>query len=181
MSDIVQEMEELLARWEPGNATEIEQIIANRLLQHGCGFSAAASPAAERSGHVILAAGGIVWKSHSAERRLALIHRPRYDDWCLPKGKVDAGEMLSETARREVWEETGCDVEFTRPAGVIHYLVKAGPKFVFYWEMRATQVHPLAPTQEVDQVQWLTVSAALDRLTYDVERDFLERFQTRGG
>ena len=70
--------------------------------------------------------------------------------------------MLSETARREVWEETGCDIEFIRPAGVIYYVAKPGPKFVFYWEMRATQVQPRTATQEVDQVQWLTVSAALE-------------------
>ncbi|MBN2508128.1 MAG: NUDIX hydrolase [Verrucomicrobia bacterium] len=177
MTPIVQELEALLARWETANAADVDQLIADRLQHYDRTLSPPGTDPAHPLPHVTLAAGGIVWKPHTSERRMALIHRPRYDDWCLPKGKVDPGEMLSETARREVWEETGCDVEFIRAAGILHYRVRTGPKFVFYWEMRATQVHPLPAITEVDQLQWLAPRAALHRLSYDIERQFLRRVE----
>jgi 8-oxo-dGTP diphosphatase len=122
------------------------------------------------------AAGGLLWCGDD-ERRLAVVHRPRYDDWSLPKGKVEPGELLPETAVREVREETGFAVAREGFAGRYQYDVSEGPKTVFVWHMR-----PVGdcgdPDDEVDELAWLTPEAALDRLTYDLERDLLERVTT---
>jgi 8-oxo-dGTP diphosphatase len=108
------------------------------------------------------------------EPRLAVVHRPRYDDWSLPKGKVEPGELLPETAVREVREETGFSVDRGAFAGRYQYDVAAGPKSVFVWHMRAVD-DVSAPDDEVDALAWLPVDAALDRLTYALERDLIGR------
>lgn len=110
----------------------------------------------------------------SIEPRLAVVHRPRYDDWSLPKGKVDPGELLPETAVREVREETGFSVDRGAFAGRYQYDVAAGPKSVFVWHMRAVG-DVSAPDDEVDALAWLPVDAALDRLTYALERELIGR------
>ena len=110
----------------------------------------------------------------STEHRLAVVHRPRYDDWSLPKGKVEPGELLPETAVREVREETGFSVDRGAFAGRYQYDVAAGPKSVFVWHMRAVD-DVSAPDDEVDALAWLPVDVAFDRLTYDLERELLGR------
>jgi 8-oxo-dGTP diphosphatase len=145
---------------------------------------------------MIFAAGGLLWRDANGDdetktadggdsddgasgrtdgsRRLAVVHRPRYDDWSLPKGKLEAGESLAETAVREVREETGWSVRRNGFAGRYQYDVAAGPKSVFVWHMRADE--PVdAPDNEVDELAWLSTEEALDRLTYDLERDLLRR------
>nr|WP_240137570.1 NUDIX hydrolase [Salinigranum salinum] len=129
---------------------------------------------------MIFAAGGLLWREadeHDADHEealLAVVHRPRYDDWSLPKGKLEPGELLPETAVREVREETGFAVARERYAGRYQYDVSEGPKTVFVWHMRV--VDDLGrPDDEVDDLTWLTVEEALDRLTYDLERDLVRR------
>jgi len=141
---------------------------------------------------MVFAAGGLLWREcgnerasdaaevddaadgDGIERRLAVVHRPRYDDWSLPKGKVEPGELLPETAVREVREETGFSVDRGAFAGRYQYDVAAGPKSVFVWHMRAVE-DVSTPDDEVDALAWLPIDAALDRLTYDLERDLVGR------
>jgi 8-oxo-dGTP diphosphatase len=119
------------------------------------------------------AAGGLLWREGDP-RRLAVVHRPRYDDWSLPKGKLDAGELLPETAAREVREETGFAVSLGGFAGRYQYQVTTGPKAVFIWEMTALDKQA-EPDDEVDDLAWLSPAEAVDRLTYRLERDLVRR------
>ena len=86
---------------------------------------------------VIEAAGGVIWRETGRGRDMALIHRARYDDWTLPKGKLEAGERWQEGALREIKEETGCDVEIVSFAGAVGYTVKGVAKVVLFWNMKA--------------------------------------------
>jgi 8-oxo-dGTP diphosphatase len=122
---------------------------------------------------MVFAAGGLLWR----DGRLAVVHRPRYDDWSLPKGKLEPGELLPETAVREVEEETGFEVRREGFAGRYQYEVAAGPKTVFVWRMHAVAERG-RPHDEVDELAWLRVDEALDRLTYALERDLLRRATT---
>ncbi len=85
----------------------------------------------------ILAAGGVLWRNKE-RRELLLVHRSRYDDWCLPKGKLDAGESFEAAALREVAEETGYPATITGEAGEMLYHVGERPKSVRMFEMLAT-------------------------------------------
>jgi 8-oxo-dGTP diphosphatase len=125
---------------------------------------------------VQLAAGGVLWRDVGADRRLAVVHRPRYDDWTLPKGKPGADESLDETAVREVREETGSLAERGRFAGTVTYETDDGPKVVLFWLMSDRPGTDDVDTgDEVDQVAWLTRDEALDRLSYPAERALLRR------
>ncbi|RDZ54050.1 NTP pyrophosphohydrolase [Haloferax sp. Atlit-4N] len=115
------------------------------------------------------AAGGVLRRD---DGRLCLVHRPRYDDWSLPKGKLEPGETLVETAVREVREETRCEVDCGRFAGRYEYRV---PKGVFVWHMRVADERPFEPDGEVDARQWVTPAEALERLTYETERALVRR------
>lgn len=110
---------------------------------------------------------------------VAVIHRPRYDDWSLPKGKLAAGESDLEGAVREVLEETGFHVRVGRPLGETRY-EKAGPagtrpKIVRWWSMQAEE-GAFSPTREVDDLRWVSLAQAADRMTRETDRDVLERF-----
>ncbi|ELZ87159.1 NTP pyrophosphohydrolase [Haloferax elongans ATCC BAA-1513] len=118
------------------------------------------------------AAGGLLRRDDGA---LCLVHRPRYDDWSLPKGKLEPGETLAETAVREVHEETDCTVDCGRFAGRYEYAVDANPKGVFVWHMQLAEEHPFDSDDEVDARAWLQPTAALDRLTYENERELVRR------
>ena len=114
----------------------------------------------------LIAAGAVVWRrSPSGEVEVAVIHRPRYDDWSLPKGKSHAGELLSVTAVREVAEETGHAITLGRRLGTTRYLVPAGEKVVHYWLALATG-GDFRPSDEVDELRWLPVSEALELLSH---------------
>jgi len=89
----------------------------------------------KRSCVVIRAAGGIVWKETPEGRKVAVVHRARYGDWCLPKGKLKENESWEEAALREVKEETGCDARITGVAGSVSYDVKGTPKTVRFFTM----------------------------------------------
>lgn len=122
---------------------------------------------------ISLAAGGVVIR----EGRVLLVHRPRYDDWSLPKGKREPGEALLETACREVREETGYRVEVTGYLGAVSYPDRGVPKVVLYWRMTAEGGDEVLDTSEVDCVEWVPIGEARDRLTYPNEKDLLHRIR----
>ena len=113
------------------------------------------------------AAGGVIWRRASGVLEVLLVHRPRYDDWSFPKGKCDPGERHRETARREVSEEVGLDVEFGRRLSDVRYLDHKGrSKRVKYWAMTSTG-GSFAANEEVDVVRWIAADTAADLLTYE--------------
>jgi len=128
--------------------------------------------AAERM-KIIRAAGGIVWRASPDGPRLAVIHRPRRDDWTLPKGKLEPGETWEEAALREVLEETGCLAHIASFAGSSFYTSRRGPKLVLYWHMILTGEGPLPDGSEVDGVAWLSPSDALRCVERERERRIL--------
>jgi 8-oxo-dGTP pyrophosphatase MutT (NUDIX family)/phosphohistidine phosphatase SixA len=105
---------------------------------------------------LIEAAGGVLWRPALGGPgvEVALVHRPKYDDWSLPKGKLSAGEHPVLGGLREVWEETGHSAVPGRPLGEIRYLKEGDPKRVQYWAMRDTE-GAFTPNDEVDQLMWL--------------------------
>jgi len=133
---------------------------------------------------VVRAAGGVVWRNGTGANgeqaiEVAIIHRPRYDDWSIPKGKLVPGESDLEGAIREVAEETGYRVRVGRPLGEMSYLKTMGneerQKVVRYWSMYA-EGGLFSPTPEVDQLRWVGVAEAIEALTHDRDRDLLREF-----
>jgi 8-oxo-dGTP diphosphatase len=122
----------------------------------------------KRASKPVLAGGAVVSREHPTRgTEVAIIHRARYNDWTLPKGKTEAGESIPASAVREVWEETGVKIRLGVPLDRICYEAgKAGPKQVDYWGGSVLATHPRAPDDEVDVVSWLPVRVALSRLTY---------------
>ncbi len=130
---------------------------------------------------VTLAAGAVLWRpddDDASEPLVAVVHRPRYDDWSLPKGKVDPGETEPVTAVREVLEETGYTSELGRRLALVSYPVDAGVKHVRYWAAR-TLGGQFVPNDEVDELLWLSTAHALKRLQYPHDRKVLRRFTKR--
>ncbi|PSK97563.1 8-oxo-dGTP diphosphatase [Haloactinopolyspora alba] len=123
----------------------------------------------------VLAAGAVVWAGPLDRPRVCLIHRPKYDDWSLPKGKADRDEHLFVTAVREVAEETGHDVVLGRPLPSQEYDVAGRPKLVRYWLAEADpDPRPREPDAEVDDVVFLPLPEALDRLSHPHDVDLVE-------
>ena len=121
----------------------------------------------------VRAAGGLVWRRRGDVIEVALVHRPAYDDWSLPKGKLQDGEREEDAALREVEEETGLRCRLERPVGTNRYRDRRGrEKIVAYWLMRPLRGR-FRPTREVDQIRWLPVEAAADALTYEHDRALL--------
>jgi 8-oxo-dGTP diphosphatase len=117
------------------------------------------------------AAGGVVL---DGEGRVVLVHRPRYDDWTLPKGKLDPGESFEEAALREVEEETGLRCRLVRELPAAEYPdAKGRHKLVRYWLMEVEAEPGFVPGREVDEVRRLPPREALALLTYDRDRDVL--------
>jgi len=103
------------------------------------------------------------------------VHRPRYDDWTLPKGKLEPGETEADGALREVEEETGLKCDLGREIATTSYTDARGrPKTVRYWEMHPREGR-FTPHNEVDDVRWLALSEARRLLSYDRDRDVLDR------
>ena len=125
----------------------------------------------------IRAAGGLVWRHGSAgEVEIAVVHRPAYDDWSFPKGKVMAGEEDLAAALREVEEETGLRAEPGAELATSRYVDRRGrDKTVRYWAMRPVSGR-FRPNREVDELRWLPASEAIELLTYDHDRDLLRKF-----
>jgi 8-oxo-(d)GTP phosphatase len=124
--------------------------------------------AAPSPGRPILAGGAVVTREHPPRgTEVLIIHRKRYDDWTLPKGKVEVGESVPACAVREVREETGVTIRLNVPLDSISYEAgNAGLKKVDYWAGVVLDSVRRAPDAEVDVVSWLPVRAALGRLTY---------------
>jgi 8-oxo-dGTP pyrophosphatase MutT (NUDIX family) len=116
----------------------------------------------------VRAAGGVLVE----DGRVLLVHRPRYDDWSLPKGKAKDGESYLACALREVEEETGFRCEPLRELGETHYEVLEGPKTVRYWLMQRFEGE-FEPNGEVDEIRWLEPAEAAALLTQDRDRELL--------
>jgi 8-oxo-dGTP diphosphatase len=130
---------------------------------------------------LIPAAGGVVWREGPAGLQVAVIHRPRRDDWSLPKGKLDPGEGWEAAAVREVREETGCSCRMAEFAASLWYVPGRSPKpkVVLYWNMELHREGELDAGDEVDEVAWLRPRAALARLDRESERKVLLRALAR--
>jgi 8-oxo-dGTP diphosphatase len=118
----------------------------------------------------VLAAGGVVVR----EGKVALIHRPKYDDWSLPKGKLDPGEAFGQAALREVEEETGLRCRLGPEVARSRYRDSKGrSKLVRYFRMEPVNEGSFEPTEEVDELRWLPPAEAARQLSYDRDRDVL--------
>lgn len=124
---------------------------------------------------LIRAAGVVLLRDGAAGTEFALVHRPGRQDWSLPKGKVDEGEHILHAAMRECDEETGYWPLLQAPLPLQSYSVGSRPKIVHYWRARIREENGFAPDDEVDEVLWLPVAAAVDRLTYPSEIDLVTR------
>jgi len=132
----------------------------------------------KRQPELIRAAGGLVWRVKGDQYEIVIIHRPRYDDWTLPKGKLKEDERWEEAAVREVWEETGYGVEIVSFANALFYYVSERPKIVLFWNMKVkgeiSQSHPASDSpDEGDQVKWLSLEEALACMTHEDEKELL--------
>ncbi|MGN6793203.1 MAG: NUDIX hydrolase [Streptosporangiaceae bacterium] len=128
---------------------------------------------------VIHAAGAVIWRPGTAGIDVALVHRPRYDDWSHPKGKRQGGEHLLLTATREVKEETGFSVVLGRPLSGSVYEISSGTKHVSFWVARVEETTGFVPNDEVDEVAWLPVAAARERLSYERDVSLLDELLER--
>jgi len=127
----------------------------------------------------VRAAGGVVCCRVDGQVQTVLVHRPRYDDWSFPKGKLLEGESFEEAAEREVLEETGLDCRLDVELPPSRYVDQHGvPKIVRYWSMKPLDGLDLHPTNEVDEARWFTIAKAREVLTYDRDRAVLEAATT---
>ncbi len=124
------------------------------------------------------AAGGVVVRPGAAALdtdEIVVVHRPRYDDWSLPKGKLERGETFEAAARREVEEETGLRCTLGRELSPVEYRDRRGrPKLVRYWLMDAAEAaQPFVPNAEVDRLAWCSPDRALGLLSYEHDRELV--------
>jgi 8-oxo-dGTP diphosphatase len=120
----------------------------------------------------VLAAGGLLVRD---DGRVAVVHRPRYDDWSLPKGKLDPGESFEDGARREVWEETGVRGRIRAELQPVEYVDRKGRDKLVRWYRMDVDGEPdeFVPNDEIDELRWLTPAEALDVVDYDHDRALL--------
>jgi 8-oxo-dGTP diphosphatase len=121
------------------------------------------------------AAGGVVVRDGEAGTEVCLVHRPRYNDWTFPKGKLDPGESFEVAALREVEEETGlrCTLESELPS-TEYRDNKDRDKIVRYWQMEVDEDPGFVPNDEVDELRWLPMAEAAELLTYERDRGLLD-------
>jgi 8-oxo-dGTP pyrophosphatase MutT (NUDIX family)/phosphohistidine phosphatase SixA len=127
----------------------------------------------------VLAAGAVLWRRGIDGPELGLVHRPRYDDWSFPKGKLDGDETMPFAAVREVAEETGQRVRLGPVLGDVHYPVPEGHKLVRYWAAEACGGE-FVPGDETDELRWVDVQHAADMLSYRHDLEVLQRFAAVG-
>lgn len=120
---------------------------------------------------IISAAGVVLLRNNE----VLLVHRPRYDDWSFPKGKVDGAELLPLTAVRECDEETGFLAVLEPNIGLDRYDIPEGGKEVHYWRAHVREDLGFAPDEEVDKVAWVPVDQVATHLTYPQDLEFLQR------
>lgn len=148
-----------------------------------------AGPSADEA--TVRAAGGVVWraaagtapdKADKADKadeavEIVIIHRPRYGDWSLPKGKLEKGESFEQAAVREVEEETGLIVDLGPELPAITYRDRLGrSKVVRYWSMVVRRTTTFVPNDEVDEVRWIPAGDARGRLSYETDVEVLDAF-----
>jgi len=125
----------------------------------------------------ILAAGGVIIDSAIGGPRVLLVHRPRYDDWSFPKGKLDPGETFEGAALREVREETGLECRIIRELTTIRYRTRnrglLKPKAVQYFLMERVGGNIRVPGDEVDRARWFDLDKAAEKLSYEQDRKLL--------
>ncbi|GAA1691166.1 NUDIX hydrolase [Microcella alkalica] len=129
----------------------------------------------------VVAAGAVVWKLVDGKVRVLLVHRTQHKDVTIPKGKVDPGETLPQTAVREIQEETGFDVDLGAPLGAVEYSLPNGRrKIVHYWSAEvdpgAAERHAYEANGEILALEWLPIAKAAKHLTYEHDADVLDRF-----
>jgi len=135
----------------------------------------------------VLAAGAVCWRIVGGKVRILLVHRAQRKDISLPKGKVDPGELLPQTAVREIAEETGLTVGLGAPLGEVHYRIPSGRnKTVYYWaaevDAHALETARFRPNDEIAALEWVSISKARNRLSYphdiDIVNEFAERWKS---
>lgn len=124
----------------------------------------------------ILAAGAAVWRRKKSQIEVLLIHRPRYKDWSIPKGKLDAGEAFVAAAVREVEEETGYRVRLHRPLPRVEYSTSGRSKVVYFWSATVLSRSGPGPadSREVDKVEWVSLDDALVKVTRSSDAEVLK-------
>jgi 8-oxo-(d)GTP phosphatase len=135
-----------------------------------------------KESRLIRAAGAVAWRpgADGAEPEVLLVHRKKYDDWSLPKGKTEPGEPLPVTAVREVFEEGGARLVLGRRLTSVRYQAGGRPKRVHYWAARVSGVDTRAvPNSEVDQVTWLPATRARERASYEHDVRVLDDFTSQ--
>lgn len=126
---------------------------------------------------IILAAGAVLWRENNqGDIELALVHRPKYDDWSFPKGKIEIGESLISCAYREVLEETNVTSKFGPYLGKVEYLTEQGLKQVSFWAAKAIGEKGFVPNLEVDQLKWVPLKNVSEILSMDSDRKILNKF-----
>lgn len=136
-------------------------------------------PVSFDSGKTVLAAGAVLYRfTKKGDVEVAVVHRPRYDDWSLPKGKLDRGEALPVTAKREILEETGHECILGQSLGESNFRLKNGAfKRVWYWAAREIGGE-FVPSDECDRMDWLSVSDAFDRVSYELDQNVIATFRS---
>ncbi len=133
--------------------------------------------AKETKAPMIQAAGAVLWRKDSRKNlEIAVIHRPRYDDWSLPKGKVETGESHISAGHREIYEETGFESIFGPEIGTVVYKLEGAPKEVRYWAAQATVQTGKPDPEEVDQIEWLEPKRAKEKLSNKDDRAIVDFF-----
>ena len=127
------------------------------------------------------AAGAVVWRTGPDGTEVLIVHRPRYDDWSFPKGKLEPGETYDDGARREVEEETGCDVELGPAVADCHYVDHRGrPKVVRYF-LAVAIGGAFMPNDEVDEARWVPFGRVSSMLSYSRDVEVAEQARRLAG
>jgi 8-oxo-dGTP diphosphatase len=132
----------------------------------------------------VLAAGAVCWQSVDGKARILLVHRGDRADVSLPKGKLDPGETLPQTAVREIAEETGLAVVLGAPLGTVEYTLPSGKeKIVYYWQSEITDeaiaASTFSPNAEIAGLEWVSLARARRVLTFAHDIDIIDRFEER--
>lgn len=130
----------------------------------------------------VLAAGGVIARTQEEILEVLVVHRPRYDDWSFPKGKLDPGESFEEAAVREVLEETGLECRLGSRLSTVRYRVADGrSKEVRYWLMSVERgdIEARQPDHEIDQLRWIVAETGLNVLTHVRDRELLSEVLAR--
>ena len=123
---------------------------------------------------IVRASGGVVVRNSATGPEVLVVHRPRYDDWSIPKGKRDPGETDEQCAVREVEEETGVRCALEHELLPARYVDRHGrPKVVRYWQMRPLGERPFVPNDEIDEAVWLAIDETSRRLTHQGDRELV--------